>query len=56
MTHNYETRGKVAVIQDQVDGAVEAYRAGEFASAVAIFRSIGPMIDDLLRTEPKGGN
>jgi len=56
MVQNYETRGKIAVIQDQIDGAVEAFRAGDMVSTIAILRSVGPMIEDLLRLAPKAVN
>jgi hypothetical protein len=53
---NYETRGKLALIQDQVDGAVEAFRVGEMKEAEEILKAIPGLVDDLIGRVPKVSN
>lgn len=53
MQQTYETRGKLALIEDQVDGAVEAFRTGFMDEAAMILKSIPALIDDLLGRPPK---
>lgn len=47
---NYLTRGKLAVIEDQLAGAVEAYRNGAMADTEAILKAMVGQINDLLGT------
>ena len=54
MQQTYETRGKLALIEDQVDGAVEAFRAGMLADVEVILKSLPALIDDLLGRPPTG--
>ena len=56
MIQNYETRGKLALIEDQLAGAVEAFRVGELEQSAAILKSIPGLIDDLLGRTPKAQN
>jgi hypothetical protein len=56
MVQNYETRGKLALIEDQLAGAVEAFRVGELDQSAAILKSIPGLIWDLLGKQPKDPN
>lgn len=53
---NYITRGKLAVIEDQLAGAVEAFRNDAMADCEAILKAIPPQIADLLGRTVKDQN
>lgn len=50
IAQDYLTRGKLAVIEDQLAGAVEAFRNGALADTEAILKAMVGQINDLLGT------
>ena len=48
MKHDYTTRGKLAVLEDQVEGAKMSYIDGDAKAVKAILETLKPIVDDLL--------
>ena len=49
MEQNYDTRGKLAFIADQVRAAELAFQVGEFDQVTEILTSLPPFIIEFLR-------
>ena len=49
MEQTYETRGKIAFIEDQAALAAESFRQNDFVVCIAILQSLAAFIPEFLR-------